>query len=338
MQQNQPLRPLTFLELLDRTFRIYRESFVPCVAMAFLVVLPLSIFSQVAVTSWSSYSTATLTASSSRAYSDALNASIVQLYLMLFAVYTVSYFVQGMLLNGIVTYIASEKHLGHTVTLRDAFRAVRSRWKVLGLGLLRVYVVIIAIAIGLVFALCLLGLGIGAIVYIGIASYAFLTPVLILERTNVSDGVGRAWNLGKARFWSILRIMLAISGVTYLWSFSILLLAQALAPGQATVGSTQPGQILLNILINIVFAPLLPIAFTLMYYDARVRVEGLDILLGATDNPDMRPADVVSPQPERWRLVGRDFMNIMILCVGSIVLVGLIFGAFMAVFTALVRS
>ncbi|RPI96212.1 MAG: hypothetical protein EHM39_11055 [Chloroflexi bacterium] len=57
----------------------------------------------------------------------------------------------------------------------------------------------------------------------------------------------------------------------------------------------------------------MPVGLTMMYYNIRTRVEGLDLALAAVDKPDPRPSDVVSPEPEYGWLTGRDLVNIVIL-------------------------
>jgi hypothetical protein len=54
------------------------------------------------------------------------------------------------------------------------------------------------------------------------------------------------------------------------------------------------------------------------YYDARVRLEGLDITLQALSRPDARPSDVESP-PASLRLVHRDYINVLILMAVAVI-------------------
>ena len=69
--------------------------------------------------------------------------------------------------------------------------------------------------------------------------------------------------------------------------------------GISTVGDPLGGAQLINTLasaiINVLILPLFPISMTLLYYDTRTRVEGLDLALAALDKPDPRPADIASP-------------------------------------------
>src|SRR5260221_1251460 len=65
-------------------------------------------------------------------------------------------------------------------------------------------------------------------------------------------------------------------------------------------------------------APILPIAYTLMYYDTRVREEGLDIALKSVAVPDASPGDVPTPPPGPF-MVRKDWSNL-----GMLALLGLV--------------
>src|SRR5258706_3867304 len=69
---------------------------------------------------------------------------------------------------------------------------------------------------------------------------------------------------------------------------------------------------------SMVVAPLFPIAYTELYYDARTRLEGLDITLKAVTSPEPSPADVPSPVPTQF-MQNDDFLNLALFAVGGVV-------------------
>jgi hypothetical protein len=81
-------------------------------------------------------------------------------------------------------------------------------------------------------------------------------------------------------------------------------------------------------LIAIVISPVLPIGLTLLYYDTRVRTEGLDIALQSTGNPDARPEDIISPPVEGPN--SKDFVNLGIFVVIPFLLFAAYFGLIFA--------
>jgi hypothetical protein len=145
------------------------------------------------------------------------------------------------------------------------------------------------------FAFFLCGLGFGLIAYIWVAFSAFVTPIIVLERTGVIAGMQRAWVLGKARVWTILGVSIAILMITFVIGLALGFAVQLVirpAIGSASYTAATAVQIILQTIVAVFIAPIWPITLTLLHYDARVRVEGLDIALQAVDKPDPRPIEL----------------------------------------------
>ena len=232
--------------------------------------------------------------------------------------------VELVLLYGVVSTVASESLFGRHVSIGDAFSLARSRFTKLGCGFIVFYIVII----GLVFVTAFIAVacspaivGLALVGYIGLTTFALMTPVLILEDVGVTMGVNRAYGLGRARFWTLLGVLTTVTILTLLLSLAIGAVIELV--GNPTIGRTLSGftliQSIASIAVNILTLPILPIAMTLMYYDVRSRVEGLDLALAAVETSDPRPSDIVSPRPAP-PLTQRDLINIVILGVGVFVL------------------
>jgi hypothetical protein len=316
----------TFLELLDRTFRIYRENFLTLVGLAALVTIPLSIINLVvALPSLSAASQISTFGRMSNAATSAVCFSA--LISMVIAV------LQFVLINAPITYIASENQMGRKVSIGEAFSATRHRFSNLGCGFILFYIVLVIFAtvVILVSTLfqCVPALAaLGIVAYIGVATYAQLAPVLVLEDVSTSFGINRAWALGKARFWTVFGVILAIAVISFVIQFAFTAAAewvilQVIPPTSLTtldIVST-----LLSTFIGIFLVPLFPIGLTLLYYDTRTRVEGLDIALQSLGRPDARPWDVTSPAGGAG-LTSKDWANIAILTIGALI-IGVLFSA-----------
>jgi len=109
----------------------------------------------------------------------------------------------------------------------------------------------------------------------------FATQAIVLENLGGMDGLRRSWRLVRGSFWRVLGIALVLSilvgiigtGPVYLISF----LTNALpSPAFAIVINATAQS-----LINIAVLPLQFAAFTLLYYDLRIRKEGFDLQLMA---------------------------------------------------------
>lgn len=341
MNAMQPMRTLTVMEMLDRTFRIYRENFLTCIGLVAAVSIPITIIQLLFTASnLSDLDSALLTTS---------NANRQQLaglnnYLTLaFLVAGVLGLVQLVLVNGPITYIASESYFGRKVSIGEAFGETRRRFFSLGCGFL-VFSFVIGVFTFVVFfigSICApVWLALGIVVYAGIAIYVSLVPVITLENVSVSVGVNRAWSLGRARFWQAFGLLIAIGLITYIISLAFAAVGQLLIVQGLSGASFMTRQItsqILSALISVFILPLIPIGLTLLYYDTRIRVEGLDIALEALENPDARPADLESPMP-RGGLNQTDWRNIIILTLGSIVLTVALGGLMVTIFRGLVPS
>ncbi len=339
---NDPLRTFTMLELLDRAFRIYRNNFLTFIGLAAVVIVPLTAFNYLLTAPVSTSLERSMRAggSFSTASNSALLNNLLGAYGVLAIAAVVTTLVQGVLLAGPLTYMASEQHMGRRVTIGEAFSAVRSRLARVGLGLVVFYVILGGTSLILAFTLFVCGLGIGILAYLGVTLYAFLTPVLILERTSLMDGLGRAWMLGKARVWPVSGLMFVIFLISVVLNVALTLTIQLITQqnvASVSFGASQALEIVLQAIIAVFLAPVLPIGLTLMYYDTRVRVEGLDIALQATGKPDPRPADVMSP-PAHGFMTGRDYGNVGIMCAVIFGLIVLYFAASYFLVIALSRS
>jgi hypothetical protein len=317
----------TFLELLDRTFRIYRENFLTLIGLAALVTIPLTVIDLI-VSLPVLGSTTNFSTFGQRGMSPELTSALCMFYL----VSGVIGLLQFVLINAPITYIASENQLGRRVSIGQAFSATRSRFSNVTFGIILLGVVIFAfaIAVALVGVICPpVFATIGVVVYIYLSTYAFLAPVLVLEDVGTSFGINRAWSLGKARFWMIVGVWAALTVISLVITVAFTAAAEwiilQVLPRTVSLTTTQVINTVLTTIVGLFIVPLLPIALTLLYYDTRTRYEGLDIALQALGRPDARPRDVASP-PGGAGLNSKDWVNIAILTVGSLV-IGLLAGA-----------
>jgi hypothetical protein len=313
----RPAMTFSFLELLDRTFRIYRENLVPLIGFVALVTVPLTIISSIISFSTAQTNLNTLTRQTPNS-GDLFGVCMGALVTVVIAL------IQTVLINGVLTYLASEHQLGRRITVGEAFSGARPRFGTLGWGFVLLYIVIAAVFIGVAFLSALCGLaiaGIGLAAYIGLATFAMLPPVLTLEDVGASRGINRAWTLGRSRFWTVLGFMAVLYILTLILTLALTSLAGLVVAPTRSVGLTAADVLdtVLTTLINIVVAPILPIGMTLLYYDVRARVEGLDIALSTVEKPDPRPSDVPSPDPGPL-FTGKDLVNVIILVVGVVVL------------------
>jgi hypothetical protein len=161
-------------------------------------------------------------------------------------------------------------------------------------------------------------------IYFFLATAFCGVPVIMLEKVGVLLGIRRAFYLGKVRFWRVFGFFIGVTFIVRLIQLTlgviaVLIVGTSFSPSSMFFPTSPEATALgtaLSTIISILTAPILPIGFTLMYYDTRIRVEGLDIILQAVDSPEPHPREVASPVPPS--LFNRqDALNIVLLVVGS---------------------
>ena len=306
------LSPRRVAVVMDDTFRIYRDNFVTFVALVALVTVPLILINTgiEEVVGENDFTT----------FEEFSRSSEESLWIQ------VGLFVVGVLLNVIVVFsfichVASENFLGRKATIIQAVRAARGR-----LLPLTGAVVLSAIVLGVLSALSIAGAAIfigillmPVVAYLALTVYFFLLPVMILEKVGIFFGIRRALALGKTRFWAIFGFVFGATLIVFIMGLALAILGEILA--DTTADAARFVRAFINSLILVLVLPIFPIGMTLMYYDTRVRVEGIDIAFAVAETSDPRPSDLFSPRPVGRVLGTEDARNIFVLaCAGPFLL------------------
>jgi hypothetical protein len=252
------LRPLEIGDLLDETFRMYRRHFFLFAGISVILSLPLA-----ATAGYSFFTVFTdlaQQASSNQPPDFAPTIASLSIFLALnLALYP--------LLYGAITYAACESALGRPVTFWGAVRgALRRYFHIAGYYLM---------LLGMVILFCLFPLWIWIAV-----GWILVMPAIFVENIGLGAALGRSWRLVQSRWWRtflILFLMFILIEVVASALGAFLFLAQTLL--QIVISSylalaiSEAGGIIVSSLVN----PILQIAIVLMYFDLRVRREGLDL-------------------------------------------------------------
>ena len=252
------LRPLEIGDLLDETFRMYRRHFFLFAGISVILSIPLAAsagFSFFALFN----NLAQQTASTQSPDLGPTLASLAVVLVLTIALYP--------LLYGSITYAACESALGRPVTFWGAMRAAFRRYfHILGFFLLLVPMVVL---------FCLFPLWI----WIGVRWIVWM-PVMFVENVGLGAALGRSWRLIEGRWWRtflVLFLMYILIQVvaTALQAFLFLgqILLSAVVSSYVSLAISEATGILVSSLVN----PILQIAVVLIYFDLRVRREGLDL-------------------------------------------------------------
>jgi hypothetical protein len=267
------LRPLEVGDLLDETFRMYRRHFLLFAGTSVLVSIPsagLSGFFSYALFNGLLQSTTPGQAPNLSFLESTLAAAVIILAL---TIALIPFF------YGAVTFAACESALGRSVTPSDVLRGVSSRYfQLLGYWLL----------IGLMaVAFCLIPLWIWIWV-----CWVVVMPVMFIENAGLGAAMGRSWRLVQGRWWRTFLIVFLIFIVFYavriaLSAFIALgqTLLQLVISPIVVVWISGATSVLVDSLVN----PVFQIAIVLIYFDLRVRREGLDLFQLAQGLPPPPP-------------------------------------------------
>ncbi len=264
------LRALSLSELLDEAFRIYRKAFPLFIGIALAVSIP----SLLIVLAFGVYSFAGGHALSTPEFQrdpstifqstafrsllvGVLVAAIVNLFLVPFS-------------YGAPVRAAIDVSLGHRPTFGSVLAATARRY--FGLwGAAIVYALVI-----LLLTITIVGIPVAIWIYV---RWALFVPAMLTENVGPIRALGRSWTLVEGKWWRTCGILLLLVLLLYVVGLIIGTFFQfvaALIPGlsqDARLAVNQVG----GSIGGVVAAPIQYIAWTLMYFDLRVRKESFDL-------------------------------------------------------------
>jgi hypothetical protein len=247
------LRPRSASELVDAAFQILRAYYPQFVMCSALAYLPWLVVQLI----W--YSDPSRLASITPGASVAFGLGIW----LVFA-----------LMSAVLIVCASQAYLGDPVDVGVAVRQALPRLPLVLVGAIIRYTLMF---IGVFFLLA------GA-VYVAARFFA-VTPVIVIEGRGIGAAFSRSSELSRTRKWHVILTVTLVSAIYWILALGVQL-ASALFGNlivQAIVGAV----------VTIMVYPVVAITEALLYYDTRIKSEGLDIELmaGALDGaPAGEPA------------------------------------------------
>jgi hypothetical protein len=338
------LRPLRLGELLDQAIRLYRNNFLTFVGIIALVEVPFAVLQII----WSVFYTQNLTSALQGNPREYIFSS--GYWLSIFSSFGVGFLrliLVGGLGTAVLTHAIARNYLGQKTSLLEAYQQMGSGW----LRLLGTLVLFVVLAIALVIwaiVPCVGWLtGPGLLVFLSFAVAPLIPAAVVIEKSGGFAPISRAWDLGRRRFWWLL----GFAAVLYIFSQVVVTAPTALVSygvglvagnsgnlATQSVLSTVVGGVT-GVFFNLLFLPLQLTAWTLVYFDLRVRTEGFDLALLAAST-SAAPVDVASlpaaaPAQKLFAVedmgkaiaVSLIFVGLYALLVGIIAVIALVFGA-----------
>ena len=198
---------------------------------------------------------------------------------------------------GAISQVVAASYLGETLTAGPALtRTLRRFWALLG-GWFITHVPAVVVGVAVVLLVFLgPGAGLGVVVGVGFLGVLILGPLLlavsalsvavapaiVVEELGPVAGVRRSWGLVRRRFWPVLGISLLAGLISFLVAGALGFVPSFVA----LFFGLEYGWVILaagGILASLVSEPIVAIAATLIYFDLRIRTEGFDLQIIATE-------------------------------------------------------
>lgn len=321
MQTSAPtLRPLSMGEIIDRAFSLYRRNFASFVGIIAVVEIPAAILTFLVALVY-----VQLVKNENDRYLHSFFYNLQTYQTILMGLTLGFVFLAGVINLVIVTGIGSaaltrtiaDNYLGKPTGFGEAYRSLGKSWpRLIGVIALMTLIVII---LGIWSVIPCIGwlTGPGILIYFFMVISPVVIPVVILEQRG-GAAIRRAWDLVRRRFGWCLGFALIFATFSYLINLALGTvfnyfgsLATESISGDPWV-INQAIQSINSILISILFTPLSITAFTLMYFDLRVRTEGFDLSLlaaSASGRPlDQATAEVAATDVRKGLVGARELL------------------------------
>ncbi len=297
MESQFDFRPRNIGEILDASVRLYRKNFWNFLGIVAVIQVPILVITILF--------TASVFQNLFAVMDDPLSAQPLPLW-------------QSVLsnVNGVVSSMAAPfstaalsvavvtAMFGRKLTFREAYSMAFKRWQsIIGAAFLSL---VMGVILGLV-AVFTLGTLYGAALFYTLTVAPLLGVLIMLERQRAWDVIERAWRLVRDHFWRALIFALLVSllvAVVQIGPASLLgaLLGFVIYSQGGSFADLDSG-VLIGIGITavtatlgtIVTVPYYTIALVQFYFDIRVRDEGFDLYVAATQFDD--PLELVAEAP-----------------------------------------
>ena len=291
-----PLHPMTLSDILDGAFKLLKANAGTIVVIVSAFVVPLQLLSGFATREMlGGDSFVDMLGDPSVANESTSTSSTVVSLVTSGIWYIVLPFIAGAISKVVAaSYLGRELRAGEALraTLRRAW-ALFASWVLVHLlevaGFLVGILVLIGVAVAgggtaaaVIGVLLILVAGFPVLLAVMALSMA-VSPAIVVEELGPIAGIRRSWRLMRRRFWPVL-------GIALLSGFLANVLGQVLATVPTIIGLFVPfdsvGWLLFSIggiLSSLVTLPVVAIVATLVYFDARIRTEGFDLEVIATE-------------------------------------------------------
>lgn len=284
------LRPLSFGEILDGAFTLYRRNFVTFILTALIPTAAIAV-------------AVTLLGEGMMAAAGG-GESLVGAILGAGLIIGLVAFVAMLMMWGALTREASQAYTGQPTSVGDGLQAgLRAILPLLGSGILAFIAIMLAglgVGLGLTLLVGVLAALGGATAVLGVLVaflgwFAFLlaaiavlfavTPAVVVENAGPVEALERSYKLAREALPRVIGLMCVTVLITYLPSMAVMAMTGGFATmmNPEVVPSTSQfvTQQLLGWAVGVLTTPFMVSVVVLLYFDRRVRTEALDVQMMA---------------------------------------------------------
>jgi MFS family permease len=265
------IRPNSVSQTIDAVFKIYLQRFVPLVTIAAVVSAPIVLLQGIAnlslIDQLESADVDAITELSD--VWDVIAPQNVAASLLL----AVLGWVAAALTSGAVVVVVADAYLGRLTTWQDALQRAMGRLGPLLIGSLLFG---LGVALGFIFFIIP-----GLILAVG---WSVFGPAAVVEDIGGSQALGRAWSLTRGRRWPVLGAFLVMFII-------VAILSSVIGAALSSDPEFTFFDVVVNVVINILTAPLMAATAGVLYLELRARHEPFDRLQLSSElhRPDQPP-------------------------------------------------
>jgi hypothetical protein len=290
------LRPLRLGEVLDASIRLYRRHFWLFVGVIVVAEIPFLLVQVVLPL----------------LYRSNVNSSEDVFSLHWWVINGSNWFMRWVFVDSIGTvalsYVVSQAYMRQPTNLFATYwRTIRSLLWLAGVMFVLPGMLLLITIWGLVPCIGWISSS-GIFIFLTVAVMPLIPVVLVVEGQSSLKAILRAWDLARRRFFWLIFFngMLAIFGWTLSTGPSLAAIgavAALVSQGTPTANLDTVYGVIVNVsgtVFNMLFLPIQIGAWTVTYYDIRVRSEAFDLALLTVDNPEDTNQFVQLPPLEKW--------------------------------------
>src|SRR2546423_844137 len=267
MDMRARLRPMGIGDIVDETFRLYRENFMLFVATCAVLEVPVEIINfliqlsaPVAVPPLRGQP---LTPGQLSGLVARSGASSIAGLIGAFA---------AAIITAALAVVISNRYLNRSVTVGDAYRATMNR-----LGPLVLAIVWAGIRLILLGIACIVLVGIPFLIYFGVA-WSLLSQVVMLENVGAGGASGRSRELIRGYWWKTLGLLIVVwLLVAILTSIPTLVIGAIIGSSAGSLSARLLIIGIVGLIVGVLARPIPIAATTLLFYDLKIRKEAFDL-------------------------------------------------------------